>query len=410
MKETEFDVGLVDKGDILARFGEFFQDGALERLARQSRFVERSTSRLSGWMFLQLHLLMEANGQELSLTEMCEQLHERHGVELTKQSLDERFNTFAVKFMRQCFAYVFGQVVGAGPPAPEHACFRRVLLTDATSFELPAHLACFYRGNGGDNTGSSVKIHQQCELLSGSVAGLEIRDGRENDALFLEQLDYSQAQDELHLMDLGYFKLAHLQALDGAGGFLVSRYKAGTNLFVKQGEGYGKVDWQALLDGLQETGHLPEVYLGKQKLRVRLVVERVPEEVAAKRRARQRQKQANQSKSGKYRWQTSPLKELLMGYNLYITNTTCQQLPAERVQLYYRLRWQIELLFKVWKSVMEIDKVGKMSVFRFERYLYSRLVAVLLSSQVHSLLKGCLWAEHGLEVSEWKAMKYLKKG
>lgn len=410
MNGGKFDLSLLDGGDLLARLGDFFQDGSLEKLARQSRFVERSTSRLSGWMFLQLHLLMEASGQELSLTDMCEQLHERHGVELSKQSLDGRFNTFAVKFMRACFGHVFGQVVGANRPAPEHACFKRVLLTDATSYELPAHLACFYRGNGGDNSGSSVKIHQQYELLSGSVVELQIRDGKENDALFLEHMSYGQAGQELHLMDLGYFKLAHLEALDGAGGFFISRYKAGTNLYVKQGERFEKLDWQELLAGLQQPGHLPEVYMGEQKLKVRLVVEQVPEEVAAKRRARQRQKQARQSKSGKYRWQTSPEKELLLGYNLFVTNTTEKQLSAGQVQLYYRLRWQIELLFKVWKSVMEIDKVGRMSIFRFECYLYSRLIAILLSCQLHSMLKGYLEEQvEDFELSEWKVMKHLKK-
>ncbi len=409
MNEAGFDTRLIDKGEAFARFEEFFRDDSLERMARQSRFVERSTSRLSGWTFLQLHLLMESSGKDLSLTGMCEQLHEQHGVELTKQSLDERFNTFAVRFMRACFGHVLGQVVGAGQPAQEHASFKRVLLTDATVFQLPAHLACFYRGNGGDNTGSSVKIHQQYELLSGSVVDLQIRDGRENDALFLRQASYERARDELHLMDLGYFKIDHLQDLDAAGGFFVSRYKSGTNLYLKDGEGYGKVDWQTLVASLQQTGQLPEVYLGKQKLRVRLVVEQVPEQVAAKRRAQQKAKEARQSKSGKYRWKTSPLKELLLGYNLYLTNTTGEQLPAERVQLYYRLRWQVELLFKIWKSVMEIDKVGQMSIFRFECYLYSRLIVILLCSKVHSLLKGFLAAEHDFEVSEWKAFKYLKK-
>src|SRR5215210_7546022 len=108
-----------EKGDIkdsgeevLARIASLFDQQAMEQLARQSRFIERSSSRLSGWMFLQLHLLMESSGQEFSLSQMCEELYERHGVVMSKQSLDERFNTFAVSFLRQCFNAVFEQVIG----------------------------------------------------------------------------------------------------------------------------------------------------------------------------------------------------------------------------------------------------------------------------------------------------------
>jgi hypothetical protein len=158
---------LRDQGEVLKQFEVFFQDDLLEKLARESRFIERSTSRLTGWMFLELHLLMNSNGKEFSLNEMCEELLERHGVELTKQSLDERFNTFAVKFIRQCFKYVLAQVLDFKQNSISHPHFQQVILTDSTSFQLPGQLAAFYRSNGGSTTGSSIKIHQRYELLNG---------------------------------------------------------------------------------------------------------------------------------------------------------------------------------------------------------------------------------------------------
>lgn len=393
----------------LTRLAALFDEKALEELARESRFIERSTSKLSGWMFLELHLLMEASGKERSLSQLCEDLFERHGVELTKQSLDERFNTFAAAFMRRCFAAVFAQTLSREAPVRQHPVFERVLLTDATSFQLPEHLAAFYQGNGGSNGPSSIKIHQQYELLTGSVRQLVVRDGKENDAVLLQDFDYSQAPGELHLMDLGYFKLNHLQALHEAGGFFISRYKTGVRLYLKEGQAYRELDWAQLLRGLESGVHLPEVYLGKgqEKLKVRLIAEKVPEQVAAQRRLKQKRKVANQSKQARYSYQTSALKELLMDYNIFITNTGSEQLSARQVELYYRLRWQIELLFKIWKSVLELDKVGKMSIFRFECYLYSRLLVLLLSTQVENMLRSV--ADDAFELSDWKAMKYLKK-
>jgi IS4 transposase len=399
----------VSEEEVLSRLASLFDEQALEQLARQSRFIERSSSRLSGWMFLQLHLLMESSGQEFSLSQMCEELFERHGVVMSKQSLDERFNTFAVSFLRQCFNTVFEQVLGYQPVTRIHPVFERVLLTDATSFQLPAHLAAFYQGNGGGNGPAGIKIHQQYELLSGTVRQLEVRDGKESDVNLLQDFDYSQVERELHLLDLGYFKIKHLQALDEAGGYFISRYKTGVTLYSQQGEVYQPINWVELLDKVAHNIALPELYLGSgpEKLPVRVIIEKVPAPVAAKRRLKQKRKIANVSKKARYRYGTSALKELLMDYNIFITNTTHEQLTDEQVQLYYRLRWQIELLFKIWKSVLELDKIGKMSIFRFECYLYSRLLVLLLSTQVANMLRSV--ADVDFELSEWKAMRYLKK-
>lgn len=402
---------LKDKGELLKRFQSFFQDDMLEKLARESKFIERSTSKLTGWMFLELHLLMDFNGKEFSLNQMCDELNERHGIQLTKQSLDERFNTFSVKFMRKCFEHIFAQTLDFKQDAAVHPHFKRVILTDSSSWQLPAHLAAFYQSNGGDTSGSSIKIHQQYELLNGSLLGLDIRDGKENDAVFLQAIDYRALQQDLHLLDLGYFKLSHLHALDQAGGFFISRYKTGTDLFIKDEEGaFEKLDWKDFLSQLQagQARDLSEVYLGKEKLKVRLIVEKLPDEILRKRLKKLKRKIANQSKSrGIY--QASELKKILIGYNIFITNTREEQLSLPQISLYYRLRWQIEILFKMWKSIMEIDKVGKMSIFRFECYLYSRLIAILLSSHVHSMLKAYLEEGESFELSEWKVMKHLKK-
>lgn len=399
----------VSEEEVLSKLAILFDEPCLEHLARQSRFIERSSSRLSGWMFLQLHLLMESSGQEFSLSQMCEELFERHGVVMSKQSLDERFNTFAVTFMRQCFNAVFDQVLGYKTMTRVHPIFERVLLTDATSFQLPAHLAAFYQGNGGSNGPAGIKIHQQYELLTGSLRQLELRNSKENDVNLLQDFDYSQVKRELHLLDLGYFKIRHLQALDEAGGYFISRYKTGLTLYSRQDEVYQPINWVELLDKVANNIALPELYLGQEpeKLPVRLIIERVPAPVAAGRRRKQKRKIANVSKKARYRYGTSAVKELLMDYTIFMTNTAQEQLTNEQVQLYYRLRWQIELLFKIWKSVLQIDKVGKMSIFRFECYLYSRLLVLLLSTQVENMFRSV--ADDAFELSEWKAMRYLKK-
>ncbi|MBM7541883.1 transposase [Amphibacillus cookii] len=51
------------------------------------------------------------------------------------------------------------------------------------------------------------------------------------------------------------------------------------------------------------------------------------------------------------------------------TNITRQQLEMQALYPIYSLRWQVEILFKTWKSLFDIDKVRAMNPERFECHL-----------------------------------------
>src|SRR3954465_194182 len=142
----------------LKRFSAFFKRGQIEQLARESGFIVRSSSRLSGAAFLDMMVQYIAPAGEWSLNDQCDYLLEHHGTELTKQSLDERYHTFAVAFLKSCYqavlAHAFNDTLQGIPTA-----FKGIYLTDSTAFQLPAHLAAFYRSSGGAASAASVKIH-----------------------------------------------------------------------------------------------------------------------------------------------------------------------------------------------------------------------------------------------------------
>ena len=48
------------------------------------------------------------------------------------------------------------------------------------------------------------------------------------------------------------------------------------------------------------------------------------------------------------------------------------------------------MLFKIWKSLFEIDEIGKMSIARFECYLYRKLIAILIGGHIQSLFNKCV--------------------
>ena len=94
--------------------------------------------------------------------------------------------------------------------------------------------------------------------------------------------------------------------------------------------------------------------------------------------------------------------------NAYITNTTEEQLPNKLIRLFYSLRWQIEIIFKVWKSIFKIDKVKKMKVERFECFHYANLITIVISTNLFKYFKQYVYHKRKTEISELKTFKVIK--
>jgi hypothetical protein len=145
------------------------------------------------------------------------------------------------------------------------------------------------------------------------------------------------------------------------------------------------------------------VYLGKkEKLPVRLVIEKVPSEVASEKRRKLKTDKQNKHKN------LSQERLQFCDINAYITNTTEDQLPARDTRKYYSLRWQIEIAFKTWKTVYSIDKVKPMKMQRFECVHYGTLILILLTTRLMTYCKVWLYIRHQAELSELKLFKTIK--
>ena len=51
-------------------------------------------------------------------------------------------------------------------------------------------------------------------------------------------------------------------------------------------------------------------------------------------------------------------------------------MPASEIHELYRLRWQIELLFKTWKSDLEVDKMKKVKIERWLCHFYLQSIVL----------------------------------
>lgn len=190
------------------QFSSFFKGGQIEQLARQSGFIVRSSSRLSGAAFLEMMVQHIAPGKEWSLNDQCDYLLEHHGIALTKQSLDERYHCFAAAFLKNCYQTVLAQAL-ANPMDGIATAFNGIYLTDSTAFQLPAPLAAFYQRNGGSASGASVKIHQAIELLRFQIQDFLITDGKSGDANYWNNKHLELSENNLWIADPGLFQLGY---------------------------------------------------------------------------------------------------------------------------------------------------------------------------------------------------------
>jgi hypothetical protein len=93
----------------------------------------------------------------------------------------------------------------------------------------------------------------------------------------------------------------------------------------------------------------------------------------------------------------------LTGINVYITNIAWEIIPKEYVHDLYSLRWQVEIVFKTWKSFFQMDRCKDVKRERLECHLYGQLIAILICSTTLFRMRELLLRKKQVELSEYKA-------
>lgn len=348
------------------------------QLARETGFTKRQ-SKVSGAVLAQTLVMgwmgnAKASLSELSLTAA------NVGVMISKQGLDARFTEEAAVFMQKLLEKALQ--VGMTGPQVEQALLQRfngIYLLDSTSISLPETLTAVWEGCGGSRGANScVKVSVLWEMLSGCLTEVELLPGRSHDRQ-ARAASASLPQGALRLADLGYFKLSELARMNDEQVYWLTSHKARTTVMI---------DGQpiALAAYLQEHGQAGldcQVELGRtQRVPARLIAYPVSPAALAYRQQRlaewERKKQCKASEHTR----------TLLGWHICLTNVDPALLtPYEAVTL-LRYRWQIELLFKLWKSEGGLDKWTTQNPWRILCEFYAKLLALL--SQHWLLLVG-LW-------------------
>lgn len=68
-----------------------------------------------------------------------------------------------------------------------------------------------------------------------------------------------------------------------------------------------------------------------------------------------------------------------MDWPLFVTNVPADRLSIEQVALLYRVRWQVELVFKLWKSYCGLKHIVGLRRERVLVELYAKMIGLVLT-------------------------------
>ena len=259
--------------------------------------------------------------------------------------------------------------------------FDRVVIQDGSSFAVKDALRERFPGRFKAVSPAAVELHATMELLEGTVSRAALTADTGAERPHLPAAD--SLVDALLLADRGYFDVGYLAEVDGAGGHFVARAIDSINPTVLRAEANGR-ELADLRDQPLKRCDLPKTgpvdlevswRRGATTFRARLVARWNP-------------------KSG--------------AYVLLVTNLPRERVSAEQVFQTYRLRWQVELLFKEWKSHANLRAFDTANPHIAEGLVWAALAAAALKRHIAhaaqvlrhveiSTSKVAMCARHGLD-------------
>ena len=229
-------------------------------------------------------------------------------------------------------------------------------------------------GKGPRRSKAALKLHLCFDVLTGRFQQFHITDGMTADSTAAKAAD-PLPPGSLRLADLAYFSLDTLEKLTQDGIYWISRLKANSYLSDETGE---PLNLEKMLRETEENTHIRKpIRIGNQtkQLQAYLIAERLSQAETDKRRRSIRYRAKRKAQT--------PSKTLLRlaGWNLYITNIEADPLTPKQIAGIVSIRWQIELMFKGFKSIGKLQKSRSQKPYRILAEIYAKLRAPYSSNK-----------------------------
>lgn len=301
-----------------------------------------------------LRLVLLHVGADLPLRQTVALMAESGGPDVSHVRLHKKLLR-AVPYLRR----LVGEMVDTTEAAPERWSGYDVVAVDATA-------VC---GPGAETT--DARLHTQLriadlQVLDVRVAGIDVGETFKR---------FSWEVGQLAVADRGYCNAPGIGYVVERGADVLVRVNRGSLPIFFEDEPFELMPWLRLLPG-HNAHEIPVVVHDKerdQRIAGRLVVMRLPEAQAEKARARLVRERGSS---------VSDLDREAASYVVLFTTVPKSRLDAERCLALYRLRWQVELLFKRWKSLCGLDRLPNYLDETIHAWLYAKVLLALLMQRM----------------------------
>jgi hypothetical protein len=304
---------------------------------------------------------------------------------ISRIALHKRFTASAVEFLKLILVKLHQIYLASRLNLSILKRFSKVLICDASIWGLDDCLWEDFPGYWGVSSLSMCKLQLVYDFLSGQIKTFQIKAGTDSDHNYVPEFLKHISPGSLVLADLGYYSTKFFKEIVKQSAYFISRLKSDANIY--DPETKKKIDFIKLSKKIKEDKFELNILIRENKttrfLPCRLVAMKAPRKVIIKRR-----KDKIKSHGGR----SVKKKTLeLCSWTLMITNLSTKEMPASSIYLLYMIRWQIELIFKQFKSILQIHKCNSGNKYRVLCEVYGKLILATILTKICGKLNSELW-------------------
>ena len=380
-----------------------FNSEMLDQLAKITGFIKRSGGEITAFSFMYIVSFGFLGNGEIALTYLVSGLRTHFKVVVTPQALSKRINSAAsVKFLKKVLNKLLAVQLKIGLKnsfSELFEMFNGIYLQDSSQITLNETLSEDFRGQGGGASSSALKLDFIYDIANFLVYGIKITSATINDQTNTKEILRFIKARSLVIRDLGYFTITVLKSIQDKAAYYITRLSIGTHVYLNS-EDEEPLDVPKFLKKLNDVGNDSlniKIYVGKlEKFETRLVAEKVPLDVAKQRIARFKKDRKKDPSKYYVEW---------CGFSIFITNIPETMFSGKMILALYKIRWQIELLFKNLKSNVEINILKGKNKNRIESLVYGKLITIVVMFVIQNYAANITIEK---EISGDKLVKLLK--
>jgi len=226
---------------------------------------------------------------------------------------------------------------------------------------------------GPGAVGTDARIHTKLRLADVSLSSVEVTDETGGESL----CRFMWEPGELAVGDRAYFTPRGIQHVLDAGAEVLVRYRLeGVELCDQSGDVLNVLDAVEHLAVGEACDLDVKAKLPDRSVPARLVAYRLPDDAVERARERLRREKGSDLSARVFE---------SAKYVLLFTTAARSRLDAERCLQGYRLRWQIELQFKRWKSLCGFDLLPNTRDDTTLAWLYAKVLLGALLDRMASI-------------------------